>query len=43
MSANLVSILMGGVFHAAILFLVSDKARFITGQNLGVDGGWWMH
>ena len=27
----------------AILFLVSDKARFITGQNLGVDGGWWMH
>ncbi len=28
---------------AAILFLVSDKARFITGQNLTVDGGWWMH
>ncbi|MEZ5667860.1 MAG: SDR family oxidoreductase [Alphaproteobacteria bacterium] len=27
----------------AILFLVSDKARFITGQNLSVDGGWWMH
>ena len=27
----------------AILFLISDKARFITGQNLGVDGGWWMH
>jgi NAD(P)-dependent dehydrogenase (short-subunit alcohol dehydrogenase family) len=27
----------------AILFLVSDKARFITGQNLTVDGGWWMH
>lgn len=27
----------------AILFLVSDKAKFITGQNLGVDGGWWMH
>lgn len=27
----------------AILFLVSDRAKFITGQNLGVDGGWWMH
>src|SRR4051794_28098903 len=27
----------------AILYLISDKARFITGQNLGVDGGWWMH
>ena len=27
----------------AITFLVSDRARFITGQNLSVDGGWWMH
>ncbi len=27
----------------AILFLISDRARFITGQNLTVDGGWWMH
>lgn len=26
----------------AIMFLVSAKARFITGQNLVVDGGWWM-
>jgi NAD(P)-dependent dehydrogenase (short-subunit alcohol dehydrogenase family) len=27
----------------AILYLVSDRARFVTGQNLTVDGGWWMH
>jgi NAD(P)-dependent dehydrogenase (short-subunit alcohol dehydrogenase family) len=27
----------------AILYLVSDRARFVTGQNLAVDGGWWMH
>ena len=25
-----------------IMFLVSDRARFITGQNIVVDGGWWM-
>ncbi|MGF1625746.1 MAG: SDR family NAD(P)-dependent oxidoreductase [Alphaproteobacteria bacterium] len=27
----------------AVLFLISDRARFITGQNISVDGGWWMH
>lgn len=26
----------------AVMFIVSEKARFITGQNLVVDGGWWM-
>jgi len=25
-----------------ILFLASDKARYVTGQTLGVDGGMWV-
>ena len=27
----------------AMVFLISERARFVTGQNLSVDGGWWMH
>lgn len=26
----------------ALRFVVSDRARFMTGQNLIIDGGWWM-
>lgn len=32
----------GDIAHA-VAFLVSDQARFITGQSLVVDGGWIMH
>lgn len=32
-----------GDIAAAILFLASDEAGFISGQTLSVDGGWDMH
>ncbi len=32
-----------GDIAAAIVFLASDEAGFISGQTLAVDGGWVMH
>ncbi len=26
-----------------VTFLASDQASFITGQTIGIDGGWMMH
>jgi 3-oxoacyl-[acyl-carrier protein] reductase len=31
------------VIAAAVDYLVSDRAEFISGQTLNVDGGWAMH
>jgi NAD(P)-dependent dehydrogenase (short-subunit alcohol dehydrogenase family) len=32
-----------GDIAAAVDYLVSDRAEFISGQTLNVDGGWAMH
>jgi NAD(P)-dependent dehydrogenase (short-subunit alcohol dehydrogenase family) len=26
-----------------VTFLASDAASFISGQTIGIDGGWMMH
>ncbi len=28
---------------AAVAYLASDGAAYVTGQNLGINGGYFMH